>query len=329
MRAAQVTSLDGPSAVVVADVPEPAEPSHPQTPGSGVLVDVHAAGVSFPDLLLSQGLYQLKVEPPFVPGVEVAGVVRAATPDTGFAPGDRVAAFTGLGGLQEVAVAPGTGTFALPERLSFAQGAALVMNYHTVFFALVMRAGVRAGESVLVHGAAGGVGTAALQVAGALGAHTIAVVSSDAKEAVAREAGADEVLRSDGPWRDGAKELMGGEGVDVVLDPVGGERFLDSLRALAPDGRLVVVGFTGGAIPELRVNRLLLSNTSVVGAAWGAYVARRPDAAREIGAGVDRLVAEGRVTPIVGAELPLERAADALRLLEERSATGKVVLTLR
>jgi NADPH:quinone reductase len=329
VRAAQVMSLDGPSAVVVADVPEPAEPSHPQTPGSGVLVDVHAAGVSFPDLLLSQGLYQLKVEPPFVPGVEVAGVVRAATPDTGFAPGDRVAAFTGLGGLQEVAVAPGTGTFALPERLSFAQGAALVMNYHTVFFALAMRAGVRAGESVLVHGAAGGVGTAALQVAGALGARTIAVVSSDAKEAVAREAGADEVVRSEGPWRDAAKELTGGEGVDVVLDPVGGDRFLDSLRALAPDGRLVVVGFTGGAIPELRVNRLLLNNTSVVGAGWGAYLARRPDAAREIGAGVDRLVAEGRVTPIVGAELPLERAADALRLLEERSATGKVVLTLR
>jgi NADPH2:quinone reductase len=329
VRAAQVTSLDGPAAVVVADVPEPAEPSHPQTPGSGVVIDVHAAGVAFPDLLLTRGEYQLKLEPPFVPGVEVAGIVRAATPDTGFAPGDRVAAATGVGGLQEVAVAPGPGTFPLAERLSFAQGAALVMNYHTVWFALVMRAGLKAGETVLVHGAAGGVGTAALQVARALGARTIAVVSSDEKERVAREAGAHEVVRSDGPWRDEAKSLTGGEGVDLVLDPVGGDRFLDSLRALALDGRLVVVGFTGGAIPELRVNRLLLNNVSVVGAAWGAYIGRRPEAGIEIGAAVNRLVDEGHVTPIVGAELPLERVPDALRLLESRSATGKVVVSLR
>ena len=329
MRAAQVTSLDGPSAVALAELPEPAEPSHPQTPGSGVLVDVHAAGVAFPDVLLTRGQYQLKVQPPFVPGVEVAGVVRAATPDTGWQPGDRVAAYTGLGGLQEVAVAPGFTTFALAERLSFAQGAALVMNYHTVWFALVMRARLAAGETVLVHGAAGGVGTAALQVAKGLGARTLAVVSSDEKERVAREAGADEVLRSDGAWRDEAKALTGGEGVGVVIDPVGGDRFLDSLRVLRTDGRLVVVGFTGGAIPELRVNRLLLSNIAVVGAAWGAYIATRPEVEREIGAAVCRLVDEGHVAPIVGATLPLERAGDALALLEGRGAVGKVVVALR
>ena len=201
VRAAQVTSLDGPSAVALAELPEPAEPSHPQTPGSGVLVDVHAAGVAFPDVLLTRGQYQLKVQPPFVPGVEVAGVVRAATPDTGGEPGDRVAAYTGLGGLQEVAVAPGFTTFALAERLSFAQGAALVMNYHTVWFALVMRARLAAGETVLVHGAAGGVGTAALQVAEGLGARTLAVVSSDEKERVAREAGG---TRSCAPTAPGA-----------------------------------------------------------------------------------------------------------------------------
>jgi NADPH:quinone reductase len=329
VRAAQVTSLDGPSAVALAELPEPTEPAHPQTPGSGVLVDVHAAGVAFPDLLLSRGQYQMKVEPPFVPGVEVAGVVRAATPDTGFAPGDRVAAYTGLGGLQEVAVAPGFATFPLAERLSFAQGAGLVMNYHTVFFALALRAALQEGETVLVHGAAGGVGTAALQVARGLGARTIAVVSSDEKEQVARAAGAHEVLRSDAEWRDEAKALTGGEGVDVVLDPVGGERFLDSLRALRTDGRLVVVGFAAGGIPELRVNRLLLNNIAVVGAAWGAYVATRPEAEREIGAAVNRLVDAGHVTPVVGAELPLERAGEALALLEGRSATGKVVVTLR
>ncbi len=329
MRAAQVTSLDGPSAVGLAELPEPAEPSHPLTPGSGVLVDVHAAGVAFPDVLLTRGQYQLKVQPPFVPGVEVAGVVRAATPDTGWQPGDRVAAYTGLGGLQEVAVAPGFTTFALAERLSFAQGAGLVMNYHTVWFALVMRARLAAGETVLVHGAAGGVGTAALQLANGLGARTLAVVSSDAKERVAREAGADEVLRSDGAWRDEAKALTGGEGVGVVIDPVGGDRFLDSLRVLRTDGRLVVVGFTGGAVPELRVNRLLLGNIAVVGAAWGEYIATRPEVEREIGAAVSSLVDEGRVAPIVGATLPLERAGDALALLEGRGAVGKVVVALR
>jgi NADPH:quinone reductase len=329
VRGAQVTSLQGPAAVVLAELPEPTEPSHPQTPGSGVLVEVHAAGVSFPDLLLSRGQYQLKVEPPFVPGVEVAGVVRAATPDTGLQPGDRVAAYTGLGGLQEVAVAPGFATFGLSERLSFAQGAALVMNYHTVWFALAMRARLAEGETVLVHGAAGGVGTAALQVAAGLGARAIAVVSSDEKERVAREAGAGEVVRADGAWRDEAKALTGGEGVDVVLDPVGGDRFLDSLRALRTGGRLVVVGFAAGGIPELRVNRLLLNNIAVVGAAWGAYIATRPEAEREIGAAVNRLVDEGHVAPIVGAEFPLERAADALALLEGRGAVGKVVVTVR
>jgi NADPH2:quinone reductase len=329
MRAAQVTSLDGPSAVTVAEIPEPSEPSHPETPGSGVLVDVHAAGVSFPDLLLTRGQYQLKVEPPFVPGVEVAGVVRAASDDAGVAPGERVAAFTGLNGLQEVVVAPAFATFPLPERLSFAQGAGLLMNYHTVFFALTTRARLRAGESVLVHGAAGGVGTAALQVAKGLGARTIAVVSSEAKERVAREAGADEVVRADGPWREEAKALTDGAGVDVVLDPVGGDRFVDSLRVLRTEGRLVVLGFTAGSIPEVRVNRLLLNNVAVVGAAWGAYIAGRPEVEREIGAAVNRLVEDGHVTPIVGAELPLERAGEALELLERRDAVGKVVVTLR
>jgi NADPH:quinone reductase len=329
MRAAQVTSLDGPSAVTVAEIPEPSEPSHTETPGSGVLVEVHAAGVSFPDLLLTRGRYQLKVEPPFVPGVEVAGVVRAASDDAGVAPGERVAAFTGLNGLQEVAVAPAFGTFPLPERLSFAQGAGLVMNYHTVFFALVTRARLRAGESVLVHGAAGGVGTAALQVAKGLAARTIAVVSSEAKERVAREAGADEVVREDGPWREEAKALTDGAGVDVVLDPVGGDRFVDSLRVLRTDGRLVVLGFAAGSIPEVRVNRLLLNNVAVVGAAWGVYIAGRPEVEREIGAAVNRLVEDGHVTPIVGAELPLERTGEALELLERRDAVGKVVVTLR
>src|SRR5581483_1926725 len=173
--------------------------------------------------------------------------------------------FCMLGGFAEVAVAPEYMTFKLPDQLDFAQGAALVLNYHTAWFSLKLRGRLTEGETVLVHGAAGGVGTASLQVARGLGARTIAVVSSDEKERVAREAGADEVVRSDGAWKDEAKEISGG-GVDVVGDPVGGDRFTDSLRSLREGGRVIVVGFTGGSIPEVRVNRLLLGNTEVIGA---------------------------------------------------------------
>ncbi|MEA2365597.1 MAG: NADPH:quinone reductase, partial [Thermoleophilaceae bacterium] len=262
------------------------------------------------------------------PGSEVGGTVRSAPEGSGLSPGDRVTAFCLLGGFAEVAVAPDFLTFPLSEKLDYAQGAGLILNYHTAYFSLKMRGRLEEGETVLVHGAAGGIGTATLQVAKGLGARTIAVVSSDEKEQVAREAGADEVVRSDGAWKDEAKELSGG-GVDVVIDPVGGDRFTDSLRSLAEGGRLVVVGFTGGSIPEVRVNRLLLNNTEVIGAGWGAFVLGRPDINREIGAELGRLVDEGFVRPIVGARFPLEQAAEALKLIEGRGATGKVVLELR
>ena len=328
MRGVQITELSGPrSALAEAELPEP-EPSHVLTPGSGVVVDVHAAGVSFPELLQTRGEYQVKPPLPFVPGSEVGGVVRSAPEGAGVSEGDRVAAFCMLGGFAEVAVAPEFLCFPLSDELDFAQGAGLILNYHTAYFALVLRGRFTAGESVLVHGAAGGIGTAALQVAKGLGARTIAVVSSDEKERVAREAGADEVVRSDGPWKDEATEWSGG-GVDVVIDPVGGDRFTDSLRSLGEGGRCVVVGFTGGSIPEVRVNRLLLNNTEVVGAGWGAYVMGKPDVNREIGVAVNRLVDAGAVRPIVGARFPLDRAADALELLEGRGATGKVVLDVR
>ena len=177
-----------------------------------------------------------------------------------------------------------------------------------------------------MHGAAGGIGTAALQVAKGLGASTVAVVSSEEKEKVAREAGADDVVRSDGPWREQVVERTGG--VDVVLDPVGGDRFTDSLRSLREDGRVVVVGFTGGSIPEVKVNRLLLRNTEVVGAGWGAYAMARPALNREIGEALDGMIADGVVRPVVGARFPLEKGAEAMRLIEERGALGKVVLEL-
>jgi NADPH2:quinone reductase len=328
MRAVQIVDLSGPeSALAETEVPEP-EPSHPLTPGRGVIVDVHAAGVSFPEVLQTRGEYQIKPPLPFVPGSEVGGVVRSAPEGSGLEEGQRVAACCLLGAFAEVAVAPDFLTFPLSDELDFAQGAALILNYHTAYFSLRQRGRLADGETVLVQGAAGGGGTATLQVAKGLGARTIAVVSSDEKERVAREAGADEVVRSDGAWKDEAKELSGG-GVDLVIDPVGGDRFTDSLRSLREGGRLVVVGFTGGSIPEVRVNRLLLNNTEVVGAGWGAFALGKPDINREIGDAVNRLVDEGFVRPIVGARFPLQRASQALQLIDGRGATGKVVLELR
>ncbi len=325
MRAIQITDLSGPtSALRLADLPEP-EPFHPSTPGSGVIVDVHAAGVSFPELLQTRGEYQVKPPLPFTPGSEVGGVVRSASEDAAVKPGDRVAAFCMLGGFAEVAVAPAHFTFRLPDSFAFAQGAGLVLNYHTAYFALQIQGRLATGETVLVHGAAGGVGTASIQVAKGLGARVIGVVSSDEKERVAREAGADEVIRSDGPWREQAKELSGG-GVDIVLDPVGGDRFTDSLRSLAEGGRVVVVGFTGGSIPEVRVNRLLLNNVEVVGAGWGAYVMPKPERTLQIASALQELIDGGFVKPVVGARYPLERAGEALVALEGRAVTGKVVL---
>jgi NADPH2:quinone reductase len=325
MRAMQITELTGPqTALKLADLPDP-EPSHMMTPGSGVVVDVKAAGVSFPEVLQTRGEYQMKPPLPFVPGSEVGGVVREARDGAQVKPGDRVAAFCMLGGFAEVAVAPAYFAFPLPDSLDFAQGAALVLNYHTAYFSLKLRGRLQEGETVLVHGAAGGVGTAALQVAKGLGAKTIAVVSSDEKERVALEAGADHVLRSDGPWKDEAQEVSGG-GVDIVIDPVGGDRFTDSLRSLAEGGRVVVVGFTGGSIPEVKVNRLLLNNVEIVGAGWGAYVLSKPELTVENGHAIARLIDQGFIRPIVGASFPLERAADALELIDARGATGKVVL---
>jgi NADPH:quinone reductase len=293
-----------------------------------VVVDVHAAGVSFPELLQTRGQYQLKPPLPFVPGSEVAGIVRSAPADAQVKPGERVAAFCALGGFAETAVAPAFFAFPLSQELDFAQGAGLILNYHTAYFALLLRGRLQEGETVLVHGAAGGVGTAALQVAKGLGANTIAVVSSEDKRAIAEQAGADQTVLLSDSWKDEVLERSGG-GVELVLDPVGGDRFTDSLRSLREGGRMVVVGFTGGAIPEVRVNRLLLKNTEVVGAGWGAYVLGKPQLNLEIGAAVGRLVDEGCIVPVVGGRFPLERTADALKTLDQRRAKGKLVLEVR
>jgi NADPH2:quinone reductase len=315
MRAAQVSELTGPAAVRVVEVDEPV------ADGESLLVDVKAAGVSFPELLQTRGQYQLKLDPPFVLGGELSGVVREAPEGSGFAAGDRITGLAPLGGaFAEVALVPPFAAFELPDALDFGQGAGYCMNYHTAHFALARRAELREGETLLVHGAAGGTGTAAIQVGKGLGARVVAVVSTDEKEDVARAAGADEVVRSEGDWRRDAGPA------NVIFDPVGGSRFDESVRALAPEGRLVVIGFTEGSIPSVSVNRLLFRNVSVVGAGWGHFAFERPEYLREVAASLDEMVAAGHVDPIVGRRYPLEGVCEALEDLDGRRAVGKLVL---
>jgi NADPH:quinone reductase len=316
MRAVQVTELTGPDNVSLVEV------ETPSADGGNLLVDVKAAGVSFPDLLLTRGEYQLKPDPPFTLGSELAGVVRAAPEGSELQPGDRVAGFVIGGAFAEVAAAIPFLTFKLPDALDFAQGAGYVLNYHTAHFGLVRRAGLKEGETLLVHGAGGGTGTAAIQVGKGVGARVVGVVSTDEKEEIARAAGADEVVRSDGDWRSAAGPA------DVIFDPVGGSRFDESVRALAPEGRLVVIGFTEGSIPTVSVNRLLFRNVSIVGAGWGHFAFERPDYIAEVAADLDRMVAAGHARPIVGRRYPLGDVRDALLDLDGRRAVGKVVLDI-
>lgn len=320
MRAVQVTELSGPESIELADVPEPG--------ADGVVIDVHAAGVAFPDVLLTRGQYQMKPELPFVLGGELAGVVRSAPSGSGFAAGDRVAALTMLDkGMAEVAtVAPDT-VFRLPDNVSLESGAGLLFNDLTVDFALRERGRLAKGETVLVHGAAGGIGTSTLRLANAMGAaRTIAVVSTEEKAAVARAAGATDVVYTDA-WLDQVKALGGG--VDIVVDPVGGDRFTDSIRSLSRGGRVLVLGFTGGDIPTVKVNRLLLKNAAVVGVGWGEWVLGNPGYLAEQWSEVEPLLASGQLRAPEPVLYPLERAAEAIALLENRGATGKVVLTVR
>src|SRR4051794_35685458 len=319
MRVVEIADLSGPDAVRLGERPEPE--------GDGVRIAVRAVGLSFPDLLRSRGEYQDKARPPFIIGQEFAGEVIAAPADSQFAPGDRVAGMTS-GAAAEVILVEPSALVALPERVSFEQGAGAIFNYQTAIVALEIRGRLKAGEVVLAHGAAGGTGTSVIQVAKAAGARVIAVVSSDEKAETAREAGADDVVRSDGAWKDEALALTGGRGVDIVFDPVGGDRMLDTIRALAYGGRWVIIGFTGGSIPQVPTNRLLLKNVEVVGSYLGGYVKQVPDGRARLLDRLRGLLQEGHLDPVVGATFPLDRGADALRDLAERRALGKIVLTV-
>ncbi len=323
VRAILVRGLGGPKSVSVAEVDVP-------TPSTGeVAVDVHVSGVSFPEVLLSRGRYQYRPELPFVLGGEIAGVVRSVGSGVDrWRPGQRVAAYCGTGGLAEVAVVGQDALFELPDAVPCAVGAAVSMNTFTVHFALGRRGRLQAGEWVLVHGAGGAVGSAAVQLATAMGARVIAAASTHERRAAAGRAGALVTIDVEG-FLAAVRDVTGGAGVDVVVDPVGDNRFVDSLRALAPEGRLLVVGFAGGSIPEVRVNRLLLTNTSVLGVGWGAFAQRRPGFVAEQWTELAPLVVAGKVWPLLGDPFPLEDSAAALLSIEQRRSTGHVTVAVQ
>ena len=321
MRAVRCHELIGPAGLRVDEIPDPIA-----GPGE-VVIDVHAAGVNFPDVLVTYGRYQFKADPPFVPGGEVAGVVSAVGDGvTGLAQGDRVAATMLSGAFAERVAVAAPMVSKLPASVPFETGAALLLTYATTMHALVDRGRLREGETLLVLGAAGGVGTAALEVGKCLGARVIAAASTPEKLAYCRENGADAVIDyKTEDLKDRAKALSGG-GVNVIYDAVGGDATEAALRAMAWGGRHLVIGFASGSIPKVPANLLLLKSCDLVGVFWGAFAQRSPAENR---AHIDRLLAwlvEGRIHPHVDAILPFSRAREALERLERREVKGKMVL---
>ena len=321
MRAVRCHELIGPAGLRVDEITDP-------EPGPGeIVIDVRAAGVNFPDVLVTHGRYQFKGDPPFVPGGEVAGVVSALGGGvTGFAKGDRVAATMLSGAFAERVAVASSMVAKLPAAISFETGAALLLTYATTMHALIDRGRLRQGETLLVLGAAGGVGTAAIEVGKCLGARVIAAASTPEKLAHCKEHGADAVIDYKAEdLKERAKALSGG-GVDVIYDAVGGDATEAALRTMAWGGRHLVIGFASGTIPKVPANLVLLKSCELVGVFWGAFAQRSPAENR---AHVERLLVwlvEGRIRPHIDAVMPFERAREALEKLERREVRGKVVL---
>lgn len=307
--------------LVVEEVPSPAV-----QPGT-VKVRVEASGVNFADTLIVAGKYQVKPDLPFTPGIEVAGtVVEAGDGVTGAKPGDRVIGFLSYGAFAEEVVVPADHVYALPDIMDWVSAAAFPVAYGTAHGALAWRAQLKPGEVLLVHGAAGGVGLAAVEVGKIMGATVVATAGSPEKVAMAMEHGADHGIDySRESIRDRVKELTGG--ADVVFDPVGGDAFDQSLRCINWEGRIVVIGFASGRIPQIPANILLVKNCAVLGLYWGAYSQRDPETKRKSLEQLLQWQSEGRLKPHVSHVLPMEKAGEALAMLAERKSTGKVVLT--
>jgi NADPH:quinone reductase len=320
MKASVVQELSGPSGLAYTDVDDVS--GNDDT----IIVDVRAAGVCFPDLLLSKGEYQLKLPPPFIPGMEAAGVVHWAPEESEFKVGDRVSAFGVLGCYAEKVIAPLANVIRSPAELDDAEAVSLLVNYHTMYFALARRAAMRPGDSVLVLGSAGGVGTAAIQVARAMGASKIiAVVHRTGALEFVESLGADVVLPLTDGWAQAVREHTDGRGVDIVVDPIGGPAFDDAIRVLAIDGKLLVIGFAAGAIPTVKVNRLLLRNVGVLGVAWAEYLHQVPGSAALFAWGLSQLVSLG-LKPPPPQRYPLSEAPAALQALADGGVFGKLVL---
>ncbi len=322
MRAILCRQLGGPEALTLADLPEP-------DPGAcGVRIRVRAAGLNFADTLMLQGRYQERPPLPFVPGLEIAGEVDRVGPGVhDLAPGQRVLAVLPHGGFAQAAVAPASDVVPLPDTMDDATAAGFAIAYGTAYGALRWRADLHAGEILLVHGATGGVGLTAVEVGKAMGAVVVATARGADKLAVAREHGADHTLDTDtDDVRGAVRDLTKGRGADVVFDPVGGAMFDASLRSIAWEGRIVLVGFASGEVPQIPANILLVKNASALGFYWGSYRKHDPERLRAAFADLFAWHAEGRLRPHVSATLPLERACEGLRMLAERRSTGKVVL---
>jgi NADPH2:quinone reductase len=311
-----------PGKLVVEDVPSP------KAANGQVVVSVKACGVNFPDTLIIQGKYQFKPEMPFSPGGEVAGIVKEIGEGvTRVKAGDRVIAFNTWGGFAEEMVVDADRIIAMPSSMEFVPASAFVLTYGTSYHALKDRADIKAGETLLVLGAAGGVGLAAIQLGKAMGARVIAAASSDVKLKVCRDNGADEVINyGSEDLRGRIKALTAGKGVDVIYDPVGGPYSEPALRDMAWKGRFLVVGFAAGDIPKVPLNLTLLKGCSIVGVFWGAFTRNEPEHNRENNWELMAMYAAEKIKPHIHATYPLERAAEALNEVLNKRVTGKVVL---
>jgi NADPH:quinone reductase len=324
MKAWQVRELGEPREVLtLAEVPEP-EPGPRQ-----VLVRVRAAAANFPDVLMCRGGYQVRPPLPFTPGIELCGEIAAIGPGvTGFAVGDRVLGGSSLpnGAFGELAVMNSDNVFPAPEGLDDAEAAAFFITYQTGWFGLHRRARLADGETLLVHAAAGGVGSGAVQLGKAAGARVIGVVGGERKAEVARALGADVVVdRFSQDFVEVVKDVTGGRGADVVYDPVGGETYDRSTKCIAFEGRILIVGFAGGDIPTARLNHALIKNYSIVGLHWGLYQAKDPQAIRDCHLRLSKLVADGLIRPLIGERLGLEDVAAAVQRLADGSTVGRIV----
>ncbi len=323
MRAVRVNALsEDITAVDMEEIDLPA-------PGEGeVQIRIRACAVNFPDLLMVQGKYQFKPPLPFTPGMEAAGDIVAVGPGvTAFAPGDKVVAGLRTGGMAEGANTAAAGCRAMPEAMSYEEAAGYTTAYLTAYVSLVRRGHLAAGETLLVHGAAGGVGMAAVDLGKQMGATVIATASSQEKLDVLADRGADHVINVADGFKDRVKELTGGRGADVIYDPVGGDVFDESVRCIAWGGRLLVIGFASGRIPDISVNMPLIKGFSVVGVRAGEYGRRDPEKGAENIAAIDAMAAKGTIRPYVYASFPLDQAAEAMCQLRDRRVIGKVVVT--